>query len=79
MTESEKADAIEKIKKLMIEHLTQTVGFPNCNENQIMGELKNMWIKLEEANLTYGTNFKNFTEHATNQAMIYQIKKMMAI
>lgn len=50
----------EKIKKVMLEHL-KSKGYPNMTPEQIMRELKPMWVKLEELNLIQsGWNFTQF-------------------
>lgn len=60
----------EKIKTVMIDHL-KSIGYPNITNEQIMNELKPMWIKLEEANLIQsGMSFQEFTLHAQQQFMI---------
>lgn len=79
MTEAEMADLKGKIKKVMVDHLT-TIGYPNIPNEQIMGELKAMWIKIEEAGLvTDGMNFQAFAEHAESQFMIAQVKDLLGI
>lgn len=57
-------DLQKKLKNAMLEHL-KTKGYPNMTLDQIMNELKPMWIKLEESGLLpYGVNFNNFVQSA---------------
>lgn len=63
-----------KIKEVMIKTLTDNVGYPNCEPNQILMQLKPMWLKLEEAGLTEGLSFQAFQEHAQSQCMMSQFK-----
>lgn len=74
MTEAEIAIHKEKIKKLMLSHLTAKINFPNCTNQQILNELKPMWILIEEANLKLPTmSFQAFVEHARQQAMVSEV------
>lgn len=64
----------EQIRKIIVDHLT-TKGYPNLTEQQIMAELKPMWIKLEEAKLLQpGWTFPQFVKIA-NEQMIYNATK----
>lgn len=68
-----------KVKKVMIDHLTE-LGYPELSNEQIMGELKNMWVKIEEAGLVVdGMNFSEFAGHAQNQFILSQIQDMFGI
>lgn len=79
MTEGEKADHKEKIKKVMFDHLTM-LGYPNLTDDQIMSELKNMYVKIEEAGLVLsGMNFTTFQQIANNMYLVNQVKNMMGI
>jgi hypothetical protein len=74
MTEAELANHKERIKTLMINHLKLKVNFPNCTNQQVLNELKPMWILIEEANLKLeGMTFQKFVEHARNQAMVSEV------
>jgi hypothetical protein len=70
----------EKVKKVMVDHLTE-LGYPDKMTNeQIMGELKPMWIKLEEAGLVIGDmNFQAYCHIANGQYTFQQIKEVMGI
>ncbi len=64
----------EQIKKVMIDHLKETIHYPKCNDEQILQELKPMWVKLEEAGLIQpGMNFNEFQHQAMFQLMIRKI------
>ena len=70
MTNEELIQHKDKIKKILIDHLTNTINYPNCTDDQIMSQLRNMWVKMEENNLILpGMRFDQFQAHA-NQAMI---------
>ena len=61
----------QKLKAIMLEHL-KTKGYPNITMDQIMAELKPMWIKLEESGLLpSGVSFNNFVQSA-NARYIFQ-------
>ena len=63
----------EKVKNSMIEHL-QTVGYPNMEVDDVLQELKPMWVKLENEGLIQsGMNFRTFQEWAVQKAMEAQI------
>lgn len=80
MTPEEFETHKEKIKKVMVDHLTQSVKYPNCSNEQIMGQLKPMWILIEEAGLVLpGMNFQAFCAHAQNQFLIAKVNDMMNI
>jgi hypothetical protein len=68
-------DLKSKIRAVMLDHL-QTKGYPETSSQQILAELKPMWIKLEEAQLTAGWNFLAFyaTAHQmAEQDMLFRI------
>jgi hypothetical protein len=69
----------DQIKQNMIEHLTKTVNYPNCDYTAILGQLKPMWISLEEKGLTEGLSFQAFVEHANTQAMMSQMKGIFGL
>lgn len=69
----------EKVKKVMVDHLT-ALGYPEMSPEQIMGQLKAMWIKIEEAGLIQsGMSYQAFLAHANDQYMISQINSMFRI
>jgi hypothetical protein len=75
VTEAEIANYKEKVKKLITDHLKLTVNYPNCNNQQILTQLKPIWIKIEEANLKYsGMSFQAFVQAANNAAMLSEMK-----
>lgn len=79
MTDAEKADHSEKVKKVMVDHLTP-LGYPEMPREQIMSELKNMWIKIEEAGLVVeDMNFNAFCAHANNQFMMAEVQDIIGI
>lgn len=79
MTEGEKATHKEKIKTVMIEHLT-ALGYPDLTDDQIIAELKNMWVKLEEAQLILpGMSFMAYQHIANNMFLMSQVKGMMGL
>jgi hypothetical protein len=79
MTAGEIADHKEKVKKIMVDHLT-SLGYPDLTNDQIMGQLKAMWVKIEEAGLvTDGMNFQAFQAHANNAYMMEHVKDIMGI
>ena len=79
MTVSEMADHKVKIEKVMINHLT-ALGYPDISDQQIINEVKNMWIKLEEANLVVeGMNFQSFSAHAQQAFMLNQMMGIFGI
>jgi hypothetical protein len=79
MTEGEKESHKEKIKKVMLEHLT-AVGYPNITDDQVMAELKNMWVKMEEAGLILsGMSYMGFQQMANNAYLMNQVKNMMGL
>ena len=51
MTPEQLTEHKAKIKTVMIDHM-KTLGYPNTLPEDIMNQLKPMWIKLEES----GTN-----------------------
>jgi hypothetical protein len=69
----------QKIKQSMIDILTKNVKYPDCSIQDILGQLKNMWLALEEANLTDGLNYAEFCQHAQGQAMFASIKNSFGI
>ena len=79
MTAGEKVAHGEKVKKVMIDYLT-TLGYPNIPDEQIMSELKNMWLKIEEAGLVIeDMNFQAFCAFANNAFMMAQVNEIMGI
>ena len=80
MNATELAAHKEKIKQVMIDHLKATVGYPKCSPDQIMSQLKQMWVKLEEQGLVVeGMKFANFAEHAQQQYFMATIHNIMGI
>jgi hypothetical protein len=68
----------EKIKKVMLEHL-KSKGYPNMTPEQIMRELKPMWVKLEELNLIQpGWNFTQFCMIAQEVHLRIQLEEELA-
>jgi hypothetical protein len=80
MTESEKVELKEKIKNVMLDHLTP-LGYPDSmSYEQIMQELKPMWLKIEEAGLITGDmNFHAFVDQAHGAYNIAKIREIMGI
>lgn len=79
MEEGEKLDLKEKIKKVMLDHLTG-LGYPDIPNERIMTELKAMWIKIEEAGLIKeDMNYMAFVQHAQDQFLIAEVKETMGI
>lgn len=79
MTREELAAHREKIKKVMVDHLT-TLGHPKVEYEVIMKELKAMYLKIEEAGLILpGMTFHGFQQMASNHLMIAQMHDMMGI
>jgi hypothetical protein len=79
MTAGEKETHKEKVKKVMIDYLT-TLGYPNLSNEQIMSQLKNMWLKIEEAGLVVeDMNFQAFCAYANNAFMIAEVQGIMGI
>lgn len=69
----------EKIKKVMLDHLT-TLGYPDMHNEAIMAELKPMWVKLEEAGLILPEmTFLHFVDHANTQFLFAEMKGVMGI
>lgn len=69
----------EAIKKAMLDHLT-TVGWPNVPNETVLRELKNMWIKIEEAGLILpGMTFEAFCSHANDQFLLSEINDIIGI
>lgn len=67
-----------RIRHVMEEHL-RSKGFPDMTRDQIFGELKPMWIKLEEAQLTRPNwRYADFVKVAQSQAERVEMKKVMA-
>ena len=80
MTQDELQAHKEKIKKVMTDHLTQTCGWPECSPEQVMAELKPMWVKIEEAGLVLpGMNFQHFFLHADHHFMLAKIHELTDI
>lgn len=79
MTDSEKAEHKEKVRKVMMDHLT-TLGWPKLTDEQVMSQLKPMWLKIEEANLVTGDmNWMAFQAIANNAYMLAQVQDIMGI
>ena len=56
-------------KAVMLEHL-KSKGYPDMTTQQILDELKPLYVKLEEAKLIpAGMNFKTFVQIAREKAM----------
>lgn len=69
----------EKIKKVMVDHLT-TLGWPDIPNETVMDELKNMWVKIEEAGLKLpDMSFQMFVEHANHQFLVAEVNEIMGI
>jgi len=63
----------EKVKQSMLDHL-QTVGYPDMEIDDVLQELKPMWVKLESEGLIQpGMSFKAFQSWAVQRAMEAQI------
>lgn len=69
----------EKIKQCMIDTLTKNVKYPNCSIEDIIAEVKNMWVELENKNLTEDLSYGEFCQHAQSQAMFASIKNSFGI
>lgn len=79
MTVDEIETLKQNIKKVMVDHLT-SIGYPTISNEQIMRELKPMWIKIEEAGLIVpGMNFQGFAEIANHHFLIAEINETMDI
>jgi hypothetical protein len=79
MTAAEIETLKQNIKKVMVDHLI-TIGYPKITNEQILRELKPMWIKIEEAGLVVpGMNFQNFAAIANHHFMIAEINDIMGI
>jgi hypothetical protein len=79
MTEGEKVNHKEAVKKVMLEHLT-ALGYPDMGSDEIMGELKNMWLKIEEAGLVTGDmNYQSYLAHANNAYLSDQFRQTLGI
>ena len=52
-------DDRKRIADVMLGHL-KTKGWPNMTDQQILNELKPMWVRLEESGLTLGIDFRTF-------------------
>ena len=80
MTKKELAAHKVKVKKVMVDYLTATLNYPQCTNEQIMQQLKPMWVKLEEAGLVIeGMKFQAFVEHAQREFLMAQVKDIMGI
>ena len=79
MTAGEKENHKEAVKKVMVDHLT-TLGYPQIGNEQVMSELKNMWVKIEEAGLvTNGMTFAAFQAYANDAFLKAHIEEMFGI
>lgn len=79
MTAGELAEHKDKVKKVMVDHLT-TLGWPKLSDEQVMSQLKPMWLKIEEAGLVVGDmNFMAFQAIANQAYMIAQVNDIMGI
>lgn len=68
-----------KIKAVMVKHLEE-LGYPEMENEEIMAELKPMWIKIEEAGLIRpGMSFADFVAQAESAFMMEQVKRMIGI
>lgn len=77
MTNGEIENHKEKCKKVMLAHLTD-LGYPNMECDDIMKELKDMWVKLEEAGLILeGMKFEAFAEHANHARTFSMMRDML--
>lgn len=80
MTEGEKTNHKEKVKKVMIDQLTSAVNYPNCTPDQIMSQLKNMWLKIEEEGLLVeDMNYQAFCAYANHCFMVSQVQDFMGL
>jgi hypothetical protein len=80
MTPEELQAHKEKMKKIMVDHLTEKHGYPNCTLEQIGQELKEMWVKLEDANLILeGMTFQAFFMHADQAFTFAKMQEIMGI
>lgn len=62
-----------KIKEVMVKHL-KSKGYPNMTPEQIMQELKPMWIAIEEAGLIrQGMSFQAFVMEAQHAYQFHHI------
>ena len=79
MTNEELQVHKEKIKEVMMTHLNSK-GYPKLTNDQIMAELKPMWVLIEEAGLKVdGMSYKMFCAKATEAMMFNQMKQMFGI
>lgn len=67
------------IKKTIVDILTKNINYPNCDEDQILSQLKPCWIALEEAGLVQGLSFQAFQQHAVSAAQMSKIQKMFGV
>ena len=79
MTKQEVAVHRDKIKKVMVDHLT-SLGYPNVEYEIIMRELKNMYVKIEESGLILpGMTYHGFQQIANTHFMMAQMQDMMGL
>lgn len=69
MTQQEKIEWRATVLPIMKKHLTDTIGYPNCMIEQIMGQIRPMWELLEAQKLIVpGMTYQAFYHHAHDQA-----------
>jgi len=67
----------EKIKEVMIQHL-RLKGYPNMTPQQVLAELKPMWMKLGEAGLLpKGASYQSFVQVAQAESHYMTLKEAM--
>lgn len=76
MKPEELEDLKVKIKTVMVQHLNESIGYPDCQLEEIIFQLKPMWRKLEEAGLLVkGMSYRQFCSFATNTLNFELLKR----
>lgn len=80
MTTEEKAIWKVKVLTEMKEHLRVVVNYPNCSNNDIMGQVPHMWNLLVEKQLILpGMTYGIFVHFANERYMKAEINRIIGI
>lgn len=80
MTPEEKENWLSKVRPLLKEHLVNTIGYPNCTNEQIMGQIGPMWKVLETNGLIIeGMTIQMFIQHAQQKYMEAEMHRIIGL
>ncbi|HXN74947.1 MAG TPA: hypothetical protein VN855_00460 [Candidatus Acidoferrum sp.] len=80
MTPEEKEIWLSQVRPILKEHLVKTIGYPNCTNQAIMGQVIPMWKVLGDNKLIVeGMTLQMFIHFAQKHYMEAEINRIIGI